>query len=94
MENGSALAMVAVCSALRPSASRAMATTPISTDQNIRCQSGEWSLPLEASMSTTSAPESAEVTKNTTTISTATSEITLPSGSARGRRTAPPNCPG
>lgn len=31
-------------------------------------------------MSTTSAPESAEVTKNTTTISTATSEITLPSG--------------
>ncbi|MNT00754.1 hypothetical protein D3C72_1351960 [compost metagenome] len=51
-----------------------MATTPTRIDQNTRCHSGVSSRPPEASMSSTRAPESAEVTKNTTTMATATSE--------------------
>ncbi|MNC41791.1 hypothetical protein D3C75_905710 [compost metagenome] len=78
---GKALAMVAVCSALRPLASSsAMATAPMLTDQKMRCHKGEWPCPDEASISTTSAPESAEVTKNTTTMSTAINEMTLENG--------------
>ena len=76
-ENGSALAMVAVCKAVRPSASSsAMATAPISSDQKIRCSMGVRSAPPEASRSTTSAPESAEVTKNTATMAIATMDTT------------------
>lgn len=57
-----------------------MATTPIRIDQNRRCHSGVTALPPEASMSTTRAPESAEVTKNTTTMATATSDSRSLSG--------------
>ena len=44
------------------------------------CQSGVFLRPPDASMSTTMAPESAEVTKNTSTITMATSERMYPSG--------------
>src|SRR5699024_7665375 len=75
-ENGKALAMVAVCRAFRPSASnKAIATTPANTDQKIRCQTGEGRSSWEASKSMTRAPESAEVTKNTTTIQMAKPEV-------------------
>src|SRR3546814_9032124 len=81
-ENGKALAMVAVCKAVRPSASkRAIATTPISDDQKMRCHTGEFSAPPEASRSTTSAPESADVTKKTTTMAMATVDVMLANGS-------------
>src|SRR5690606_36156172 len=81
IEKGSALAMVAVCKAVRPSANNsAMATAPIDSDQKMRCQTGVRSAPPDASKSTTSAPESAEVTKNTTTMAMATNEMTLPQG--------------
>ncbi|CPM32868.1 Uncharacterised protein [Bordetella pertussis] len=46
----------------------------------MRCQTGVLSAPPDASWSTTSAPESAEVTKNTTTITIATTDVTLPQG--------------
>ncbi|MNT48601.1 hypothetical protein D3C72_1853910 [compost metagenome] len=73
--------MVAVCKAFNPLASNnATATTPMLTDQKMRCHKGEWSCPVEANISTTSAPESAEVIKNTTTISTATIDTTLDIG--------------
>src|SRR5690606_32023189 len=72
---------VAVCNAVNPSASnKAMATTPMSEDQKIRCHTGEFSAPPDASKSTTSAPESADVTKNTTTIAMATDEVMLARG--------------
>ncbi len=80
MEKGRALATVAVCSAFRPSASKsAMASAPISTDQKMRCQTGASSTP-EASMSTTSAPVSAEVTKKISTISTEKKDIAVVQG--------------
>ena len=52
-----------------------MATPPMEAAQKMRCQTGVPCWPPEASMSTTSAPESAEVTKNTTTMMIAISEI-------------------
>src|SRR5690625_3333358 len=80
-ENGKALAKVAVCNACSPSAkSKAIAITPMLKAQNKRCHTGVVSLPPEASISTTNAPESAEVTKNTNTISTATKLRTLAKG--------------
>src|SRR5690554_7529054 len=85
--NGSALARVAACSAPRPPASSsAMATTPSSSAQKIRCHTGDCSSPLEVSMSTTSDPESDEVTKNSTTSSVATVEVTAVSGSSSRNR--------
>ncbi|MOA09827.1 hypothetical protein D3C78_1296820 [compost metagenome] len=73
--------MVTVCSALSPPASsKAMATRPIMPAQKIRCQTGVWSVPPEARVSTTIAPESAEVTKNTTTMAIAINDKILENG--------------
>src|SRR5256885_16975557 len=61
---------------LRPPASiSTMAVTPSTAAQNSRCQTGERAWPREAMLSTTKAPESAEVTKNTA-ISTMVSQAT------------------
>src|SRR5690606_19870468 len=60
--------------------------TPSSTDQKTRCQVGESSAPPEVSMSTTSEPESDEVTKKVTTSTVATSEETDASGSSSRKR--------
>lgn len=46
-----------------PAISKAMATMPISDAQKMRCQTGVLLEPPEASVSTTMAPESADVTK-------------------------------
>lgn len=51
-----------------PLKSSAIATTPVDEAQKIRCQMGVFSLPPEASMSSTKEPESAEVTKNSITM--------------------------
>src|SRR5690606_4245501 len=81
MANGRAAAMVAVCSAPRPPAtSSAAATMPSTTAQNTRCHTGESSWPPLVSMSTTSEPESDEVTKKVITSKVATSDITADSG--------------
>src|SRR5690625_719532 len=80
-ENGNAVANVAVCNACRPSASNnAMAITPMLIAQNKRCHTGVLSSPPDANMSTTKAPESAEVTKKTNTIITAMMLSTLDNG--------------
>ncbi|SVK54730.1 Uncharacterised protein [Acinetobacter baumannii] len=80
-EKGSALAMVTVCSALSPPAiSKAMATMPISDAQKMRCHTGVLLEPPEARVSTTMAPESADVTKKTITIAMAINESTLENG--------------
>ncbi len=72
---GSALAMVIVCSALRPPArSRADATTPSMLAQNTRCQTGVCSAPPAASESMTREPESDEVTKKVMISTTARNE--------------------
>src|SRR5699024_6745360 len=68
--------MVAVCKACKPSASnKAIATTPVSVDQKIRCQTGEGIFSLEDKMSSTKAPESADVTKKITIMNTAKIEV-------------------
>src|SRR5256885_7307220 len=73
---GRAATRVMACSALRPPASiSTMAVTPSTAAQNSRCQTGERAWPREAMLSTTKAPESAEVTKNTA-ISTMVSQAT------------------
>src|SRR5690554_2034288 len=62
--NGKALAIAAVCSAVRPPASKSTAATiPSELAQNTRCQAGVSMRPPEASESMTSEPESDEVTK-------------------------------
>src|SRR5690554_77688 len=63
-ENGKALAIVMVCSAVSPPANNnAAATTPSADAQNTRCQTGVMEAPPEANESITSEPESDEVTK-------------------------------
>ncbi len=52
-----------------------MAVAPSTAAQNSRCQTGERAWPREAMLSTTKAPESAEVTKNTA-MSTMVSQAT------------------
>src|SRR5699024_2344262 len=80
-EKGKAVAKVAVCNACNPSAnSNAMAITPMLIAQNRRCHTGVLSSPPDANISTTKAPESAEVTKNTNTIITAIMLTTLDKG--------------
>ena len=66
-----------VCSASSPPLMRSTtAITPVIEPQKIRCQSGVSVSPcLDASISITSAPESALVTKNTATMTTATKEM-------------------
>ena len=69
MEKGRAEAIVTVCRACRPPANNStIATMPIRLDQKTRCQTGVLLLPPEASMSTTIALESDEVTKKITTM--------------------------
>src|SRR5690606_37980621 len=85
--NGSAAAIAPACSAFSPpAASRAMAIAPTSTDQKIRCHTGDSSSPFDDSMSITSAPESAEVMKNTVTSTVATALVSVASGSASRNR--------
>ncbi|VFZ91960.1 Uncharacterised protein [Klebsiella pneumoniae] len=57
-----------------------MATIPMSEAQNIRCQTGVLATPPEASVSTTIAPESADVTKKTMTIAIAINDSTEENG--------------
>src|SRR5690625_1283565 len=81
IENGRTREIVAVCRASKPFANKkAIDTIPDTVDQNMRCQTGELSAPLDASKSTTKAPESAEVTKNTKTMTIATNDVMLASG--------------
>ncbi len=81
-ENGRALAMVMVCSAPRPPASRrAAATAPSLLAQNTRCQTGVTGAPPEARESITSEPESEEVTKKVTMRITVRKETTAEKGS-------------
>ncbi|SLY07849.1 Uncharacterised protein [Klebsiella pneumoniae] len=80
-EKGNALAIVTVCSALSPPARRsAIATMPMSEAQNIRCQTGVFATPPDARVSTTIAPESADVTKKTMTIAIAMNDSTEENG--------------
>lgn len=80
-EKGNALAIVTVCSALSPPARRsAIATMPMSEAQNIRCQTGVFATPPDARVSTTIAPESADVTKKTITIAIAMNDSTEENG--------------
>lgn len=80
-EKGNALAIVTVCSALSPPARRsAIATMPMSEAQNIRCQTGVFATPPVARVSTTIAPESADVTKKTMTIAIAMNDSTEENG--------------
>lgn len=80
-EKGNALAIVTVCSALSPPARRsAIATTPMSDAQKIRCQTGVFATPPDARVSTTIAPESADVTKKTMTIAIAINDSTEENG--------------
>src|SRR5690606_17049883 len=62
--NGKALAIAAVCNALRPPAiSNTAATTPSELAQNTRCHTGVFMTPPDAKESITNEPESDEVTK-------------------------------
>ena len=70
-EKGNALAIVTVCSALSPRNQQCNCNNPMSEAQKIRCQTGVFATPPDASVSTTIAPESAEVTKKTMTIAIA-----------------------
>src|SRR5699024_9599058 len=80
-EKGSALAIDAVCKAGKPPLiNKVMATTPVEDAQKTRCHSGVSVRPPEASISNTSEPESAEVTKNKITIHTATNDSTKEKG--------------
>ena len=73
--------MVAVCRLCSPPArSRTAATAPLSTAQNTRRQVGVSSAPSAVMVSITSAAESAEVTKKTTTSSVARTEERVASG--------------
>ena len=58
----------------------AIATMPMSEAQNIRCQTGVFATPPVARVSTTIAPESADVTKKTMTIAIAMNDSTEENG--------------
>jgi hypothetical protein len=82
--NGRAAASVAVCSAPRPPASsRVAASRPSTTAQKTRWHVGDASWPPLVSMSTTSEPESEEVTKKVATSSVASTDVSPASGSCR-----------
>ena len=73
--------MVTVCSAVKPPANnKVIAETPIKPAQKMRCHTGVSLSPPEAKVSTTIAPESAEVTKKTTTINIAKKDKTDENG--------------
>src|SRR5512138_2491421 len=80
-ENGSALAMAAVCRAFKPPLiSNTAAMAPAATAQNMRCQTGEPVALPDVIMSMTSAPESADVTKKVTTSSVAIADVIVDHG--------------
>ena len=79
--NGNALTMVMVCSALKPPANNSTdAMAPSSTAQKIRCQAGVSSTPPDARESTTSEPESDDVTKKVTIRHTARNDTSVDQG--------------
>src|SRR5690606_1542961 len=81
MAKGSAEAIVADCNAPRPPAiSSTMATSPSIVHQKTRCMVVVSVSPPAAIVSTTSEPESEDVTKNTVTRITAMVEVTVGSG--------------
>src|SRR5690554_3218295 len=81
--NGNALAIVPACNASSPPAiSSAIAIAPTISAQKMRCHTGDCSSPLDESMSITSAPESADVTKKITTSRVATAEVSSGNGYA------------
>src|SRR5690606_30803199 len=81
IENGSAVEMVADCSAERPpAASRTAATAPLITHQKTRWRNGLSVRPPAAIVSMTSEPESAEVTKKMAISSTARVEVAAENG--------------
>src|SRR5687768_2786033 len=80
-ENGSAVAIVADCSAASPPVRRsAPPIRPCSAHQKTRWRLLVSVAPPAASVSTTSEPESDEVTKNTATSRTATDDVSAGNG--------------
>src|SRR5699024_10316449 len=89
-EKGSALAIDAVCKAGKPPLiNKVMATTPVEDAQKTRCHSGVSVRPPEASISNTSEPESAEVTKNKITKHMPTKKATKKKETASKREKRP-----
>jgi hypothetical protein len=89
-ENGSAVAIDAVCSAVSdpapPASSNTAAATPSRVAQYTRVGFGGSRSPPEVRMSITSDPESEDVTKKKTITATATRLVSNPSGRPSSRR--------
>src|SRR5690606_17306914 len=79
--NGNPVSTEPACKAVRPPAiNSAAATAPCKVTQNTRCTTGVFSSPPALMLSTTSEPESDEVTKNATITSTANADVTWAKG--------------
>ena len=83
MLNGTPVAVTPACSADKPPPiSRTMAINPSTTHQKIRCGTGASILPPAVIVSTTSEPESEDVTKNTSASTIAMVDAVLVNGSS------------